>query len=97
MSVIFSYLYLDVIDGKVRSFRFVDSPEKCDVKFELVVFSCLVLKCPPRIFAKNKAHSSIFRRLSTFHVPVFIVEVCHWSQWNYSVGFVRQRNLKMNV
>ncbi len=36
------YMYLDVVNPKVRSLGFVDSPEKCDVKFELVVFSCFV-------------------------------------------------------
>ena len=42
INIYISFMYLDVVDPKVRSLGFVDSPEKCNVKFELVVFSCFV-------------------------------------------------------
>lgn len=41
--------YLDVVDGEVRSFRFIYASEESNIKFKLVPFANFVLKNSPRV------------------------------------------------
>ena len=41
-------MYLDVVDPKVRSLGFVDSPEKCNVKFETELPNITYVFCEKR-------------------------------------------------